>query len=65
MAGNGLQVVLFTSATQALRSEINLSSVNISSYFRVIFCCMPPSVADRSFFNLFRFSWQGQMKCGG
>ena len=64
LAGNGLQVVLFTSATQALRSEINLSPVNISSYFRVIFCCVPQSVAGRSFFNLFRFSWQGQMKRG-
>lgn len=58
MVGNGLQVVLFTSATQALRSQINLSPVNISGYFRVIFCCMPHSVAGRSFFNLFRFSWQ-------
>lgn len=51
MTGNGLQVVLFTSATQALRSEINLSPVNINSYFRVIFCCMPQSVTGRSFVN--------------
>lgn len=64
MTGNGLQVVLFTSATQAQRSEINLSAVNISSYFRVIFCCTPQSVTGGSFFNLFRFSWHAQMKCG-
>lgn len=58
MVDNGLQVVLFTSATQALRSEINLSPVNVSGDFRVTFCCMPPSIAGRPFFNLLRFSWQ-------
>lgn len=38
--------------------------MNISSYFRVIFCCMPQRATGRSFFNLFIFSWCSQMKCG-